>query len=303
VGFPAGFTVPCEVKGRPGACDNPDFSRRFFPPGLARSGTPFAVPLEKGARAFRVVVLGESAAQGDPAPPHGFARFLEAMLREAWPGVAIEVVNAGVVAIDSHVMLPIARDLAALAPDVVVIYAGHNEVVGPYGPGAVPTGGQPGLATIRAAVTLSSSRLGQLLAAAMRPSGAGGERRGMGPFLERQVRASDPRLEAVSQAFRRNLADAVAAARGAGARVVVSTVATRLAGFAPLGSLHRGGLGSDALAAWQARVEAGDRLAAAGRCSSASARWPPGTPPRPAPGSPAPATSTRSASAPTRGSS
>jgi len=162
VGFPAGFTVPCEVRGRPGACDNPDFGHRFFPPGLAGSATPFAVPLERGPRTFRVVVLGESAAQGDPAPPYGFARFLEAMLREAWPDLTVEVVNAGVVAINSHVMRPIARDVAALRPDVVVVYAGNNEVVGPYGPGTVLTGGQPGLATIRAAVALSSTRLGQI---------------------------------------------------------------------------------------------------------------------------------------------
>lgn len=274
VGFPAGFTIPCDVQGRPGACDNPDFGRRFFPPGLARSATPFAVPLEKGPRTFRVAVLGESAAQGDPAPPYGFARFLEAMLREAWPEVHVEVVNAGVVAINSHVMVPIARDVARLRPDVVVVYAGNNEVVGPYGPGTVLTGGAPGLGTIRAAVALSSTRLGQALVAALRPAdAAGGEWRGMEMFLERQVRASDPRLEAVYQGFRENLRDAVAAGRGAGAQVVVSTMATRLVGFAPFGWLHRAGLAPADLAAWRARVEAGDRLAAAGRCDAARAEW------------------------------
>ena len=275
VGFPAGFTVPCEVRGRPGACDNPDFTRRFFPPAQASGATPFAVPFAKGPRTFRLVVLGESAAQGDPAPPYGFARFLEAMLREAWPDVAFEVVNAGVVAIDSHVMRAIARDVAALEPDLVVVYAGNNEVVGPFGPGSAPGGGARGLAAVRAAVALSSTRLGQLLLAALRPpaAGAGGEGRSMAPFLERQVRASDPRLEAAYQGFRENLRDAVAAARRAGARVVVSTMATRLAGFAPFGSLHREGLEPAALAGWQARVEAGDRLAAAGRCGEARAEW------------------------------
>ena len=158
VGHPTAFTIPCEVERRAAACPNPDFPLRFFPPALARQATPFVIPAEKGPRTVRVVVLGESAAQGDPGPSFGLGRFLQAMLEEAVPGARVEVVNAGLVAINSHALVPMARDLARHAPDVAVVYAGNNEVVGPFGPGTVLTGRPPGLALVRASLALGTTR-------------------------------------------------------------------------------------------------------------------------------------------------
>ena len=64
---------------------------------------------------FRIFVLGESAAMGDPDPAYGFSRYLEVMLRERYPSMKFEVVNTGSVAINSHVLLPIARGLGEAA--------------------------------------------------------------------------------------------------------------------------------------------------------------------------------------------
>jgi tetratricopeptide (TPR) repeat protein len=275
VGHPAGFTIPCEPQRRAAACPNPDFALRFFPPGLARQPTPFVLPEGKGPRAVRVVVLGESAAQGDPEPTFGVSRFLEAMLEEGLPGVRFEVVNAGVVAINTHVLVPMARDLARHAPDVVVIYAGHNEVVGPYGPGTVLTGRQPGLGLIRASIALGTSRLGQLLGTLgrLRVKDAPTEWRGMELFLDHQVSADDPAMEQVYRGFRENLAEVVAAFRSRGARVVVSTVGTRLRDFAPFASAHRSGLDGPALERWKEAVAQGDRAAAEQRPADALAAY------------------------------
>ena len=259
VGHPAGFTVPCEVRGRAAACPNPDFALRFFPPALARQPTPFVIPEEKGPRTVRVVVLGESAAQGDPEPTFGLSRYLEAMLEASLPGVRVEVVNAGVVAINSNVLVPMAQDLARRAPDVIVVYAGNNEVVGPYGPGTVLTGRQPSLPLIRASVWLSTTRLGQLLGALGRRRGkdAPGEWRGMELFLDHQVRADDPALEQAERTFRQNLSDLTATFLTHGARVVVSTAGTRLRDFAPFASAHRPGLDRAALDRWETAVARG----------------------------------------------
>ena len=95
IGYPPGFTVPCQVKGQPASCENPDFGRRFFPPGLARSPSPLVIPATKQGRTFRIFILGESAAQGDPEPGFGFGRFLEVMLAERHPGVRFEVITGG----------------------------------------------------------------------------------------------------------------------------------------------------------------------------------------------------------------
>ena len=79
---------------------------------------------------------------------------LQAMLELRYPGTHFEVVNAAIVAINSNVILPIARDCAAASADIWVIYMGNNEVVGPFGAGTVfgqpistasPDSRQPGL--------------------------------------------------------------------------------------------------------------------------------------------------------------
>lgn len=275
VGHPSGFTVPCQAQGRPAVCPNPDFALRFFPPALARQPRPFVIPEEKRPGTVRLMVLGESAAEGDPEPTFGVSRFLGAMLEESVPGVRVEVVNAGVVAINSHVLVPIARDLARRAPDVVVIYAGNNEVVGPYGPGTVLTGRQPGPGLIRASIALGSTRIGQVLGGLGRSlrRDTPAEWQGMELFLDHQVRADDPAMEQVYRGFGHNLSEMIHVLRSHGARVVVSTVGTRLREFAPFASAHRPGLDPEALERWRASVARGDAEAAAQRPREARAAY------------------------------
>ncbi len=275
-GYRPGFTVPCRVEGRSASCENPDFGRRFFPPGLVRSPSPIVIPAEKGARTFRVFILGESAAQGDPEPAFGVGRFLEVMLAERHPGVRFEVINAGVVAINSHVMLPIAEELAGKQGDLFVFYAGNNEVVGPFGSGTVLTARPGSLPLIRLSVALGATRLGQLATGLGRMvTTRSGPARwgGMEMFLGQQLRAGDPALEAVYGGFERNLAESMAAARAGGARVVVSTMGTRLRDFAPLASLHREGLTEERRREWESLVAEGDLRSAEGRRAEAQAAW------------------------------
>ena len=77
---------------------------------------------------------------GDPDFAYGFSRYLQVMLRQRFPSMKFEIVNAGMVAINSHVILEMARQFADYKPDLFLVYAGSNEVVGPYGPGTVLTG-------------------------------------------------------------------------------------------------------------------------------------------------------------------
>ena len=270
VGSPTGFTLPCEVQGLPAFCENPEFSAPFFPPGMARRPTPFVIPAEKRAGTFRIFVLGESAALGDPEPTFGFSRFLEAMLRERFPERTFEVINAGVVAINSHALLPIARDLAQRQGDLFIVYAGNNEVVGPFGSGTVFTRAGPGLGAIRASLFLRSTRLGQLFASLGRTEAKWG---GMEMFLGHQVREGDPSLAAVYRNFEANLRELIEALRGSGARVVVSTVGTRLRDFAPFASAHREGLSSGDLASWEAHLKSGARQEAANHFAEARAEY------------------------------
>jgi tetratricopeptide (TPR) repeat protein len=254
VGFSTDVTVPCTVHGRPAACYNLFFTAPFFPPGMIKTPQMYAIPATQPPGTFRIVVLGESAAMGDPEPAFGFSRYLEVMLGERYPSMKFEIVNTGSVAINSHVVLPIAKGLVKYRPDLFIIYSGNNEVVGPYGPGTTLTSAGMSLPMIRGSIFYHSTRIGQLLTKVGTPKK---EWRGMAMFLDNQVRANSPLMKYAYANFESNLRDTIVVARDSGARVIVSTVATNLEDCAPFGSLHREGLGPDALRSWSTLVQQG----------------------------------------------
>jgi tetratricopeptide (TPR) repeat protein len=240
-GYPTAFALKQSANGRKVFVDNHRFAQRFFPPGLARSSHPFRFAAEKPANTRRIFVFGESAAMGDPEPAFGFARILELLLKHRYPGVNYEVINTGVTAINSHVIREIARDLAPRQGDIWIIYMGNNEVIGPFGTGTVFGPQGPRLGFIRASVALKKLRLAQLLDAA-RYRLAGKSRpqtwAGMEMFLDQQIAADDPRLATVYQHFEANLRDIIAVGANAGAKIVLSTVASNLKDCPPFASLH-----------------------------------------------------------------
>jgi len=262
VGFPSSVMVPCTIQGSPASCYNIFFSAPFFPPGMIRTPAMYSVPAEKRGGTFRIVVLGESAAKGDPEPAYGFSRYLEVMLKERFPDMNFEVINTGSVAINSHVSLLIAKELAKYHhPDLFIIYSGNNEVIGPYGPGTALASSTMSLPVIRASIFLRSTRTGQLLT---KVGTQKREWRGMEMFLDKQVRASSPLMKPAYENFESNLRDTIAAARGAGAMVIVSTVATNLKDCAPFASLHREDLPQDTLRSWSELVQQGGNQESAG---------------------------------------
>jgi tetratricopeptide (TPR) repeat protein len=266
VGFPTDVTVPCTVQGQLASCYNLFFTAPFFPPGMIKTPQMYAIPTEKPPGTFRIVVLGESAAMGDPEPAFGFSRYLDVMLSERYPSMKFEIVNTGSVAINSHVVLPIAKGLAKYRPDVFIIYSGNNEVVGPYGPGTALTSAGMSLPVIRSSIFYRSTRIGQLLTKVGTPKKDWG---GMAMFLDKQVRASSPLMKYAYANFESNLRETIAVARNSGARVIVSTVATNLKDCAPFGSLHREGLGADGLRSWSTLVQQGAEQENAGSYAEA----------------------------------
>jgi len=257
VGFPTDATVPCTLKGQAASCYNLFFPAPFFPPGMIKTPQAYAIPVNKPAGTYRIFLLGESAAMGDPDPAYAFSRYLEVMLRKAYPQMNFEVVNTGSVAVNSHVLLPLARGLAKQKPDLFILYSGNNEVVGPYGPGTALTSSAMNLSVIRASVFARSTRVGQFL---VKLGTQKKEWRGMEMFLDRQVPASSPLMKYAYSNFEANLRDTIEVARASGARVIVSTVATNLKDCAPFASMHRDGLSEDQLRTWTALVQQGSEL-------------------------------------------
>ena len=117
---------------------NPMVAARWFPGEKSPpSPSPEYMLAEKPRNGFRVMVLGESSAQGFPYPRSGsFARLLDAALTDALPGRDVEVVTLGIAATNSYAMLDVVDEVIAQHPDAVLYYGGHNEYIGALGAGS-----------------------------------------------------------------------------------------------------------------------------------------------------------------------
>ena len=272
-GYPTGFLLPSQHDEKKVLVQNNQFGWRFFGTAMARIPEPFCLPEIKSSNTVRIIVFGESAALGDPQPRFGLTRMLQAMLELRYPDTCFEVVNAAIVAINSNVILPIARDCSRANADIWVIYMGNNEVVGPFGAGTVFGQQAPPLPLIRANLALKTTRIGQLIDALhskiRKPPPDKSEWGGMEMFLNQQVRMNDPRMGKVYDHFSRNLADIIKTGRKSGAGIVVSTVAVNLKDCAPFGSEHRPGLTAAEKSKWEQLYQNGVAAQSAGKTEAA----------------------------------
>ncbi|MGI8905489.1 MAG: hypothetical protein ACR2IE_03245 [Candidatus Sumerlaeaceae bacterium] len=116
----------------------PYFGQRLAKGGQSRmvgSIVPQRVLMPKPAKLLRVFMVGESSVQGFPFPPNlSAASFLDKYLEHSLePGYRVEVINTGITAIASFPLRRVVREICALEPDLIIIYAGHNEYYGAFG--------------------------------------------------------------------------------------------------------------------------------------------------------------------------
>lgn len=252
VGYSTSFFVKSEQRGV--LTPNVHFGWHYQQETLTEP-EPCLVPVDKPKGTIRIFILGESAAMGTPDPSFGFARILEIMLRSAFPNERFEVINAAMRGINSHVIIPIARECAGLAPDLFVIYMGNNELNGLYGPKTPVTflGRHPAL--IPAFHRVKQTRTTQLLRRVLKANPEAARTKRKPPtaefFREHRTALDDPEREHVYRNFRRNLEQICGYGSHAGAAVVLSTVAVNLRDCPPLGSLHRSDLIQPQLEEWE----------------------------------------------------
>lgn len=122
---------------------NPNIGRRYFPSGDFTPNTIEDVfDQQKKTNSFRVFVLGGSSAQGFPFNPMGsFSRYIRKRLELAYPETKIEVVNIGMTAVNSYTVLDLLPGVLDQDPDLILVYAGHNEYYGALGVGSVQSFG------------------------------------------------------------------------------------------------------------------------------------------------------------------
>jgi tetratricopeptide (TPR) repeat protein len=259
--------------------DNARFVCQFYSRTTYKTNlrpTPFALPIEKPAGEVRIVVLGESAAAGAPDPAYSFGRILERMLCHQFPHQPIEVISAAMRGVNSHIILPAARDCLCLKPDLFIVYMGNNEAVGLHAPGPHSGRFTPYPRILRGVQRLRSTRLGELMEPVLRNfnrEGTASTNQDSAFFQQHRIAADDRRRAAVYENFRLNLQDICRLARRAGAGVVLSTVAGNLKDCPPFGSLHRDQLSDAEKDRWDSAYSAGISAEAARQFEAAVSHY------------------------------
>jgi tetratricopeptide (TPR) repeat protein len=247
-GFDPHFFKPIKIAGQDFLVENDDFSFSFFPRETARNPGELRMAAVKPPGTIRIFIFGESAAMGDPEPAYGPARYLEVQLREKFPDAKFEIVNVAFTAINSHVIVPIARECARQSGDLWIIYMGNNEMVGPFGAATVFGRQAPPLPYVRLATAIQRTRTGQWFTALARKFKGSGTKStswgGMQMFLNNQIAPDNPLKENVYRNFQKNLDDIVRAGLGSGAKVLLNTVAVNLRDCPPFASATTSSLAS-----------------------------------------------------------
>ncbi len=243
VGFGYDTRLYKPVPGSDRIGSNAEFGYRFFPRAIARTPLLSSFHPDKSQDTYRIFVLGASAAAGVPNSVTSFAQILDEMLESRYPGVRFEVINTCMPAINSHVVRPIAEEVAGYDPDLFLVYLGNNEAIGPFNAGTAEQRAGVTSAKVHQVVNFRRTKLGQLVQR-LGEALAGGDKvpeewGGMSMYMDNTFRPDDPALQLVAANFRENLTAIVQAGKDAGADVVLSTVAVNLADSAPFASLNR----------------------------------------------------------------
>lgn len=226
----------------------------------------------KPANGFRIFVLGESSVYGIPYnPEYSFASFLEQRLAAALPDRTVEVVNCGVPAIASWHIRRIALEIMAYDPDVVLVYAGHND----YTTREMP---EPGWWT-RKLVEMRAFQASVWAGQVLRQWWSGPFDKGLAldpaqPFLIGQRAAGTLTMtpqerREIADRFARNVGEIIAAAKDVGALPMVASVGQNFRNWAPSAWRHRTDLTPADGVRWGQHWGAAERLRKANDCAGA----------------------------------
>jgi lysophospholipase L1-like esterase len=261
---------------------NPWVSRRYFDstaaalPNLA----PETFTRVKTASTFRILCLGESTTAGFPFESQvPFPAQLREILARAQPRRRIEVLNAGMSAISSYVVLDLLPELLQeTKPDLVVVYLGHNEFYGVYGSGSTLFPGKK-RALVTFMLTMQHFHLVQALkrivqAVRPHPPSAAENRTLMQNVVgDQDIALGSPEYRSTMEAFRANLESIADLCRDRGVPVVIGNLVSNERSQPPFRSLGEPAGKQATTTQIAAALHAGDSLLAAGQASGAEVRF------------------------------
>ena len=225
---------------------NPHVGHRFFQQQYRRS-IPYnpSFPDKKPPGTVRIFVLGASTLLSFPNPPNtAFPHFLEEMLADVYPDRHFEVINCGMTAINTFCLLDFAAEIVGYKPDLIILYVGHNEFVGPYGVTTPFRKFGNNRTWIRLYMELQRSRIYYFLSEAIyrlqKWSSPPQERFGL-HLVGREIGLLNEEHRVTAENYRDNLGEILLQARQHGTPVLLSTLVANLKDFYPLRSDCDGG--------------------------------------------------------------
>ncbi len=276
-GYPSKALVETVINDTTYVQDNPEFAHRFFPKGLEQEFVPIRFKAEKAKGVFRIFILGESAAQGIPEPAYSFGRILDVMLKLRYPTKQFEILPLAMTAINSNVVLEIAKDCAQYNPDLFIAYLGNNEIVGPYGPGTVLTPIISNNQLLHFVINLKTTKISQLITMGLEKlnilTSSYSKWKGMEMFLQNQVQQNDPRLEITYRNFNENLESLNRICKEHNIKIIYSTLVSNLKDCPPFSSAHRTDLKLSDKQKWDEIYSSGSAFEDAGKYSEAIAKY------------------------------
>ena len=239
-GYSSRFFRNLKVGNREILVGNNKPSLCFFPLKSARMPPRVLMQAKKAPGVYRIFILGESTAMGEPELAYGPGRYLEELLRTRFPEQQFEVVNVRMPSINSHGILSLARECSHYKGDLWVICMGNNEMLGVFGARDFP------LSLVRLTLALQQTRIGKLLLVLSRKlSGASLPASWWSDlqfFAEKKIKLSERRKATVYRYFQRNLEDILQVGVDSGAGIIVGTVPVSLRDCPPFLSLSNSNL-------------------------------------------------------------
>jgi tetratricopeptide (TPR) repeat protein len=229
---------------------------------------------EKPENGLRIFTLGGSSAFGFPwGAEAAFTKLVGDTLAALHPERHVEAVNASGTSYAMHRLNFVADELVRYAPDIFLVYSGHNEFIEPAFFEALERRGRTrNRLEYVAAHTRVWSGLRTLIDG-WRPDEPEARPRFGVDVLRDEARLYSPEEKATMVvAYRGRLRRLVRVAKAAGVRVVLSTVPANESAWRPEASWTDGSLVGDARKRWSDILLEGQRLLAAGRADAAAPR-------------------------------
>lgn len=225
---------------------NPLAPRRYFR-NVQREGISSSDVFEKDKSpdTYRIFCLGESSTRGYPYMYNGaFPPMLKDRLQTLLPDKHIEVINLGLTAISSFVVLDFVKQAMEYKPDLLLVYTGHNEFYGAFAIGSSEYLGR-NRAVINAYLYLERFKtfvlIRQCASWVMSLFGSSEVNHHVTMMelmvRDKQIQYGGPEYATALENFRANLEDIIHLAREGNTAVIIGTQASNLRGIPPFVSL------------------------------------------------------------------